>query len=295
MIGVPAFNEEKNIGNLLDFLLRDVPEEVKAIYVISSGSVDKTNKVVTSYSEDPRVHLISESSRRGKACALNVLFEEAEKYDAVVLLGADNLPRSGSIKLLINALKKEKADIVGSRPVPVNGGENIIDFCVHLLWDLHHKLSLDNPKISGELMAFRTGIIREIPSIVVNDDAYIQLFFQINDCKVVYCPEAIVYLKGPSTIRDFFKQRRRIFTGYYQLQYLLGKTPSTVRWPGWKCLLKVTSYRRIKAFVYTFIFVCLQGLSFLFSTWDFLSQKIPYKWEIIESTKSLSEKTTRIR
>jgi cellulose synthase/poly-beta-1,6-N-acetylglucosamine synthase-like glycosyltransferase len=290
MVGIPAFNEEKNIGKLLDFLIKDVPKEVEAVCVVSSGSTDRTDEIVVSHQEkDSKIRLITEPVRGGKASAVNVLLNVAEKYDVVILLGADNLPKRGSMKRLINALRDGKVDIVGGRPVPVNDIDDIIGFCVHLLWNLHHLFSLRTAKVSGELMAFRTGVVSEIPQTIVNDDVYVQSLFQIKGYKVGYCPEALVYLRGPSTMRDFLRQRRRVFWGHLQIKNLLGKKVSTMKWPGWSFLFEASPTVGIKAIFYILAFMTLQGIALLSSVWSrFLKEKPPYQWEIVKTTKSLT-------
>ncbi len=157
MIGITVSNEEQNIGNLLENLINYAPPEIETICVVSSGSTDKTNEIVQSYCQkDQRVQLITETERNGKSSALNILLAESENYDYMLYTGGDNIPCREAIVRLLNILKNEDADIVGARPIPVNDPNTFMGFCCHLLWNLHHESSLEVPKITGELMAFRT-------------------------------------------------------------------------------------------------------------------------------------------
>ncbi len=175
MVGIAVSNEEQNIGNLLENLGKCSPPEIESICIVSSGSTDKTNEIVRSYSQnDARIQLIIEPERNGKSSALNILLAESENYDFVVYTGGDNIPRQGALVRLLNMLKAEDVDIVGARPIPVDDPNTFMGFCSHLLWNLHHESSLEVPKISGELMAFKTKIVRELPPAIINDDAYIQ-------------------------------------------------------------------------------------------------------------------------
>ncbi len=47
-VGVIAYNEENNIANLLDSLLKQ-SARIKEIVVVSSGSTDKTNEIVKEF------------------------------------------------------------------------------------------------------------------------------------------------------------------------------------------------------------------------------------------------------
>ena len=181
IIGIPAFNEEKNIGKLLDFLIKDIPQESEAICVVSSGSLDGTDGIVVSRrKKDSRIYLISESERGGKASALNTILDEGKNHDAIVCIDADHLPTQISTKLLIEFLNDNKVGAVSGRLIPVDNPNNLVGFCVHLTYNLHHLISLEAPKISGECMAFKTGVIREILPTVVNEDVYIQMLFGLN-------------------------------------------------------------------------------------------------------------------
>ena len=65
-VGVFAYNEEKNISNLLVALLEQRTEKVHIdeIIVISSGSLDKTDSIVKEFSQkDERVILKKQEQR----------------------------------------------------------------------------------------------------------------------------------------------------------------------------------------------------------------------------------------
>lgn len=288
MIGVTAYNEEKNIGRLLDALVTNAPREVKAISVVSC-STDKTNDVVASYCQkDPRIRLFAERERKGKVSAFNILLAESEKYDIMVYMGGDDLPDRDAVRVLIDELRNGNVSMVGGRPIPVDDRKTLMGFCAHLLWELHHLISLKpSPKISGELMAFKTGILLELPPAVINDDVYAQFIFEIKGYKTAYCPEAKVFLKGPSTIRDFIKQRRRVFVGHRQMRFLLGKDIPTMKMPRWSQIADACPFTGIKGRVYAMVFILLQAIAVLLSKWDFYTHNLPYKWPIAETTKSL--------
>ena len=288
MIGIAASNEDQNIGPLLDNLLSSLPAEVETICIVSPGSTDKTDEIIQKYAQsDGRIQLITESERNGKASALNLLLTQSENYDYMIYTGGDNLPRQGALSYLLASLKEDAADIVGARPIPVNDPKSFMGFCTHLLWNLHHESSLERAKISGELMAFKTKIIRELPPAIINDDAYIQSLGEMKKYRISYCPKSEVLLKGPSTIHDFIIQRKRVFIGHKQLEFLIGKKISTMKVPSWKFILKACPYRGLKGRTYALCFIMLQGVAFLSAKWDFARHKLPFKWQMVKTTKNL--------
>ena len=112
-------------------------------------------------------------------------------------------------------------------------------------------------------MAFKTRIVRELPPAIINDDAYIQTLGEMKKRRIAYCPEAEVLLKGPSTVRDFISQRRRVFVGHKQLELLVGRKISTMKVPKWKDILKACPFKGIKGRTY--------ALGFSFSSRDCIS------------------------
>src|SRR5882757_1314182 len=90
-IGIPAFNEEKNIENFLLSLFKQKLQKVKLdkILVYSDCSSDKTNEIVKKLSKKyPIIMLIEGKSRKGKYFRVNQMFA-LNKSDVLILLDAD--------------------------------------------------------------------------------------------------------------------------------------------------------------------------------------------------------------
>jgi len=287
LAGIAAHNEEKNIWNLLSVLTRE--KSVDAVVVVSS-STDNTNEIVKRYAaEESRVRLIVESERRGKSFAYNTIIEEAQKgnFDNIVYVGGDDLPVEGSVRALLDELLKKNVAVVGGKPRPVDSIQTFLGWLTHLQWNMHHKISERfEPKVSGELMAFRVGVVKEMPIAIINDDAYIQLMADAKGYEIRYCPSAIVKLKGCSSIKDLITQRRRVYLGHLQILFLTGIKVPTFKWRLYYRVLKesLPSFG-LKEFCYLIGAITLQALAYLLALWDFHLFKIPYKWEIAETTK----------
>ncbi|EMR73925.1 glycosyl transferase, partial [Thaumarchaeota archaeon SCGC AB-539-E09] len=128
MIGIAAYEEEGNIENLLEFLINDSMNYIDEVYVVSSGSKDRTDDIVSLYSrKNSRINLILEDKRNGKVSALNQLLSILENdYDIMVYMGADNMPEKGSINHLLECIKQDDIMIVGGRPLPLNNTNNMM-------------------------------------------------------------------------------------------------------------------------------------------------------------------------
>jgi cellulose synthase/poly-beta-1,6-N-acetylglucosamine synthase-like glycosyltransferase len=290
IIGIPAYNEELNIGRTLDFLARKYPQYS---IVVVSGSTDGTNTVTREMMRrHANIDLIVERERCGKSSALSILLKELDdQYDALVCLGADNIPEDESIgKLLAKLHSDNKIGLVGGRPIPVNPPTKLAGWMVHLLWSVHHEICLRAPKISGELFALRAGVVSEIPPTIINDDAYLQFVAAFRGYRLSYEPEAVVYLRGPEKVREYCNQRHRVTIGHYQVEQLLGaKLPTTY---ATRNVLLAWKERKRVGFVKEglgFLFFLAVSAAIVTEAWfDFyIRRNLPYKWKQVKGTKKI--------
>jgi poly-beta-1,6-N-acetyl-D-glucosamine synthase len=219
-IGVFASNEETNIESALLSIIQSSTQLVKIrkIIVVSSGSFDHTNSIVrTMITTDNRIQLIDEAERKGKASAIN-LFIRHSKAPILITMSADLTLSKRAIEEICLPFFTVEVGMVGARPVPRNIHHNPIGKEVKLLWELHHQISLIQPKC-GELVAFR-NVIREIPLHSAVDEATIEVLLKLIGYQVLYAPKAVVYNKGPRSLHEYLVQRRRVYTGH---QWVLEK------------------------------------------------------------------------
>lgn len=126
---IPALNEEKNIGGLLDDILEQELGDslvLEKVIVVSDGSTDSTEDIVRARSaRDPRVNLVVNESRMGKPCSLNIGKREV---DSDFLVHLDGDVRLNGRHTLRNLLEGHRDDVglVGGNPVPVEeAGESL--------------------------------------------------------------------------------------------------------------------------------------------------------------------------
>jgi biofilm PGA synthesis N-glycosyltransferase PgaC len=187
-IGIMAYNEEANIRLLLQALLVQKTEKVAIdeIVVVASGCTDGTEDIVKEYvAIDPRVRLLSQARKEGKASAVNLLLRNTE-CEVVVLESADTLPLENTIEALVSPMTDPKVGMVGGRPVPVNSPKRFMGYGAHLVWELHHQMSLRHPKM-GEVIAFR-NIFAQIPHDSAVDEASIEPLIIGQGLRLHYAP-----------------------------------------------------------------------------------------------------------
>lgn len=287
-IGVTAYNEAANIAALLDCLLSQTLDRVAIdhILVVSSGSTDATDSIVRSYEQkDDRIRLIVQPTREGKASAINLILQEADSPN-IVICSADLQPDTHAVERLVAPLAEPDVGMTGGRPVPVNDPSTFMGFAVHMQWDLHHEIALQETK-AGEMIAFRK-IFERIPKSTAVDEASIEPLIRGQGYAVRYIPDAIIHNKGPETLADFLRQRRRIHAGHLTLANDYGYSVSTMGATRILRILFKNIDRRPKQFVWTWLVVALEAFGRFLGTRDYKRKRDHSVWEIAESTRQLS-------
>src|SRR5258708_17167467 len=215
-VGIMAHNEEANIRRTIRALLEQQGPSmhIKEVIVIASGCTDNSVPTVAEIAlQEPRLRLCIQERREGKASAINLFLKEAIS-PVVVLIGADVIPEASALEYFCAPFKGPGIGMVGGRPLPVHDPATFMGHAVHLLWRLHDRLARVHPKL-GEVIAFR-NVITGIPINSSVDEISIQALISQLGYQLLYEPACVVYNKGPLTIRDFLKQRRRIYAGHLQ-------------------------------------------------------------------------------
>lgn len=288
-VGVMAYNEERNIGRLLEALTtQDLSRvEIKEIFVVSSGSTDDTDSIVKDWeNRDPRIKLVRQESREGKSSAINLFLARADA-DVFVLESGDTVPARDCVEQMVIPFEDDAVGMTGGRPVPVDDESTFMGFVVHMLWRLHHMMALKSPKL-GEMVAFRS-FVRAIPEESAVDEASIEAIVVEHGKELRYAPDAVVRNKGASTVRDFIRQRRRIYAGHLWLSEVQSYEVSTKKVGGILSVLFEDLRWTPRALLWTAGGVILEFVGRLLGIVDFrILKRNPYTWEVSQSTKELS-------
>ncbi len=287
-VGIMAYNEEANIGQLLSVLLsqKTSNSEISQIIVVASGCTDRTEFIVNNFSKkDRRIRLLTQKKREGKASAVNLFLKQA-KGGICILVGGDILPKDNTIENLIEKFSNPKIGMVGGHPIPKNNPKTFMGFTAHFLWGLHHKLSLEYPKC-GEIVAF-LNIVKRIPQDTPVDEVNIEQIITKEEYKLDYAPKAIVYNKGPDNLKEFLAQRRRNFAGHLFLKKRFKYEASTMKGRRIVFLLFKDLKFNLKEIVWIFAIAILEVTGRILGAYDFyIKKKNPYIWEIAKTTKKM--------
>jgi poly-beta-1,6-N-acetyl-D-glucosamine synthase len=300
-IGVFAYNEERNCGQILEALLSQKCRRVKIIeiLVVSSASTDRTDEIVRNIADShPVIRLVREPVRQGKSAAINrYLAAKDPNAEVCMIASADILPDSQAIERLAIALSDPKIGMAGGRPVPVNKADRFLGFAVQLQWKLHHLIALQHSKC-GEMIAFRSDLAGSIPAESPVDEASLEAIAAHKRLQLIYVPDATFINRGPATLRDFIAQRRRIASGHLWLRKTQGyKVATGSIGASMKALMSLPP-RRPMEWVWTAGTICLEFSCRMLGLVDFYFRpQVHQAWRIAQSTKQsfLAEELARGR
>lgn len=297
-IGIMAYNEEANIARTLSAVLaQEGPSiRIEEVIVVASGCTDRTIPIVSELAEkETRVHLCVQEKREGKASAVNLFLKKATA-EVAVLIGADVIPEISAIEHLCSPFLNPEIGMTGGHPIPVNDANTFMGHTVHLLWRLHDCVARTHAKL-GEVIAFR-NVISGIPTDSAVDEISIQALISQLDYKLQYVSECIVYNKGPITVRDFLKQRRRIYAGHLKVLEQQQYEASTMKiGPIMQPLIAMRDFSMgtPRQALWTLGAVILEGYARLLGYDDYRRKREHHIWQMVDSTKDLESGQHKVR
>lgn len=285
-VGVMAYNEEANIADAIASILgqRLTSGKIAELIVVASGCEDDTSSIVAAIaSQDPRVRLIQQARREGKASAVNCFLSEA-RSPLVAIVSADVVVEEGAFEAMLRHFDDPAVGMVGGRPTPVNQEATFLGHAVHLQWRLHDRISRQSPKL-GEMVAFR-NVVPGIPVDTAADELSVQALIVQLGYRLVYEPAATVYNRGPATRSDFLRQRRRIYAGHLRVREHQGySAPTMSAWRVIRALRGRESFAAPRTTLWTIGTMGMEATARALGHYDVLRRRSSHVWEISDSTK----------
>lgn len=237
-IGIPAYNEEANIGTLLEKVLTQQCKwcTVNEVIVISDNSSDKTNTIITRLTQAyPQLRLIVGHKRLGKSARLQQLFDLSTS-DLFVGLDADiQLTHSRVIETLVAPFfssPKVGLAALNNQPYPAESWfEKVMNRLFYIWYAARVKVNGGDTIYNHQGMAFATK--REVTSSVtfprnlIADQHYLYIRVKELGYRFVFVAHERVRFFSPATVHDFIIQGRRAVEEKQQLIHLMGREIET--------------------------------------------------------------------
>ncbi len=215
---ITAFREAATVGRAIEAFLPQLPADGE-ILVVSPDP--ETTAVVDSYAARyPMVHHVADP-QRGKPIALNIGLQAA-RGDIIVLSDGDVFVEKEAVQYLVAPFEDPQVGAVSGHPISLNPTNTILGYWAYLLTEGIHQVRLKRDRAgdflvcSGYLFAVRSDLISSIPEDALAEDAVISHRIAQQGYRVRYAPEAQVFVKYPTTYRDWRRQKVRSTGGYAQ-------------------------------------------------------------------------------
>ncbi len=203
--GVVAYNEEQRLERAVRSLLdQELPAGVEwdRIWIVASGCTDGTVTAAQALArKEPRLALLVEPRRNGKAAAIGRILERAQG-DALVLLNSDAEAERGAVRELWTAAAPWIAPYaVMGRPVPTADASGPWRGPLELMWDLHHEFHRHlqeeegGAHLSDELLLVSLNPGISLPPGVINDGSYLGVWLAGRGGRRIYASDARVRIE----------------------------------------------------------------------------------------------------
>ncbi|MBC8061728.1 MAG: glycosyltransferase family 2 protein [Clostridiaceae bacterium] len=222
---VAAHNEERVIKDIVKSLNQvDYPKELYDIFVIADNCTDKTAMKAREYGA--KVFERNDKEKRGKGYALewmfNKIFEMEKKYDSVAIFDADNLVSKNFLtemnKKLMEGYKVVQGYVDSKNPKDswITGSYSISFWTTNRMF----QLSRNNLRLSSQLcgtgFCVDTALLKEVGwgATCLTEDLEFTCKLVMNNQKVGWAHDAILYDEKPLTIAQSWWQRKRWMQGF---------------------------------------------------------------------------------
>lgn len=221
---LPCRDEEEVVAEAIRQCLNQSYENLEVI-LVAHNCQDKTFDIAKQF-ESEKVHVFKlETKETGKGVGLNYGFKFA-KGEIIVYFDADSIIKNDYIEKIVEAIYDEKCDIVQGKIVGGNSDYNRLCFLQHmenliflsLFWGGKQKIGLPSG-LGGTGVAIKRSSLEKLGGFrnFLVEDFDLCLRAELEDMKVEYCKDAIVYDEKVPHWGMLIRQRSRWFAGHFQL------------------------------------------------------------------------------
>lgn len=216
---IPARNEEKVIGKLIDSLIsQNYPKNMYDIFVIPNNCNDNTEQIAISKNVNILKYDIKFNS---KGEVLKKAFSDLikENYDAFIIFDADNIVDKNFIKEMNNSVLNGSLACQGYRDSK-NYNDNWLSYSYSMFYWLQNLFfnKIGNTSVSGTGFMIKKDIIKQygFNMQTLTEDIEFSVNCNLNKIKIDFCSTAITYDEQPTNIITSWVQRKRWTVGVVQ-------------------------------------------------------------------------------
>lgn len=222
---VAAYNEDSVIEKKIqNDLYLDYPKDKIEIIIVSDGSNDKTEQIVTQYACEG-IRSLHNPLRRGKTDALNRAVATS-KNNILIFSDANSMFKPDAIKKLVRHFVDESiGGVSGQKTIRKNQLRKASKGDLRF-WQYESALKQAESKLGsipvadGEIFALRRELYQTLNPEIINDDMALTLSILNQNKRVIYDQEAITEEEASINLKDDFNIKRRMVYGGIQILQL---------------------------------------------------------------------------
>ncbi len=224
---IPARNEEKVIGNLIDSLhSQNYPKDKYQIYVISNNCVDNTKQVANNHNAKV---IECDEKVKTKGEVLKYTFnklKDNKEIDAYIIFDADNIIHPDFLKEMNKCIESGYRVAEGYRDAK-NPSDNWLSGSYALFYLFQNvffnrsRMGLNaSSSINGTGFMIKKSLIDEMGfnTHTLTEDVEFTGICALNNEKIAFVEKAITYDEYPSKFSESWKQRKRWSAGIFECQ-----------------------------------------------------------------------------
>ena len=219
-------NEEKvlprKLRNLLDL---NYPDESLEIVMVSDGSTDSTNQILSEHTANPRVRAIFNPQQQGKAAGLNAAMSSV-RGEIVVFTDARQQIEPDAIRVLVENFADPEIGCASGELMLGDPETGEAEQGMGMYWRIEKAVRELESAVgsvvgaTGAIYGVRRKLLVNVPDEAILDDVYIPMHVVRRGARVIFDPRARAWDSPDQGTAREFTRKVRTLSGNYQLLQL---------------------------------------------------------------------------
>ena len=219
-------NEEKvlprKLRNLLDL---NYPDESLEIVMVSDGSTDSTNQILSEHTANPRIRVILNPQQQGKAAGLNAAMSSV-RGEIVVFTDARQQIEPDAIRVLVENFADPEIGCASGELMLGDPEIGEAEQGMGVYWRIEKAVRELESAVgsvvgaTGAIYGVRRKLLVNVPDEAILDDVYIPMHVVRRGARVIFDPRARAWDSPDQGTAREFTRKVRTLSGNYQLLQL---------------------------------------------------------------------------
>jgi len=219
-------NEEKvlprKLRNLLDL---NYPDESLEIVMVSDGSTDSTNQILSEHTANPRFRVILNPQQQGKAAGLNAAMSSV-RGEIVVFTDARQQIEPDAIRVLVENFADPEIGCASGELMLGDPETGEAEQGMGVYWRIEKAVRELESAVgsvvgaTGAIYGVRRKLLVNVPDEAILDDVYIPMHVVRRGARVIFDPRARAWDSPDQGTAREFTRKVRTLSGNYQLLQL---------------------------------------------------------------------------